>query len=138
MTTRSASILLGIVFIAVGLLGYVDNPIIYDSDEAVFHANSTHNMVHIISGIAFLLIAFAAPRRAGLFMKIFGAVYLLLGILGLATIGDDGMTELLGFLHVNGADNYLHIGLGLLIFLASMLPEGPVVDRDRRTTDHVR
>jgi hypothetical protein len=122
MNTRSASILFGVVFIAVGILGFIPNPIIGEED-AIFHANTTHNMVHIISGVLFLLIAFAAPARAGLFLKVFGAVYLLLGILGLATIGDEGMTELLGFLHVNGADNYLHIGLGIAILLAGFLPE---------------
>lgn len=81
-------------------------------------------MVHIISGILFLLIAFVAPARAALFLTVFGVVYLLLGILGLFTIGSAGMTELLGFLPVNGADNYLHIGLGIAIFSAGMLPGG--------------
>lgn len=122
MNTRSASILIGVIFIAVGILGFVPNPIIGEED-AVFHADTTHNMVHIISGVLFLLVAFAAPARSGLFLKIFGVVYLLLGILGMATIGDEGMTQLLGFLHVNGNDNYLHIGLGVLILLAGFLPE---------------
>lgn len=123
MNTRSASILFGIVFIAVGILGFFPNPIIGESADAIFHADTVHNTVHIISGVLFLLFAFAIPARAGLFLKIFGVVYLLLGILGLANIGDDGMTELLGFLHVNGADNYLHIALGIAIFLAGLLPE---------------
>lgn len=32
------------------------------------------------------------------------------------------MTELLGFLPVKGADNYLHVGFGIEIFSAGMLP----------------
>lgn len=135
MNTRTASILFGIVFIAVGILGFVPNPVIAE-EGAVFHADSTHNMVHIISGVLFLLIAFAAPARAGLFLKIFGAVYLLLGIMGLATIGDDGMTQLLGFLHVNGADNYLHIGLGIVILLAGFLPELRAATTERTRTTY--
>lgn len=122
MNTRTASIIWGIVFLAVGLLGFVDNPIIADSHDATFHADSTHSMVHIISGVLFLLVAFASPANAALFLKIFGIVYLVLGIWGMATIGSDGMTTLLGFLNVNGKDNYLHIILGVLIFLSGMLP----------------
>jgi len=123
MNTKTASIIIGIIFIAVGLLGFISNPIVGASHDAIFHADSVHNMVHIISGVLFLVFAFAAPAHAGLFLKVFGIVYLGLGILGLATIGDSGMIKLLGFLPVNGADNYLHIGLGMVILLAGLLPQ---------------
>jgi hypothetical protein len=127
MTTKTAALILGLIFLAVGLLGFVPNPIVGESHDALFHADAVHNGVHIVSGILFLLVALAAPARAGLFLKVFGVVYLLLGILGMATIGSEGMTELLGFLPVNGADNYLHIGLGIVIFLAGLLPDSAAV-----------
>lgn len=123
MNTRTASILIGVVFIAVGLLGFVTNPIIGTSPDAIFHADKTHNIVHIVSGVLFLLIAMAAPAATGGFLKLFGIVYLGLGIWGMTSIGNTDMTSLLGFLHVNAADNYLHIGLGVLIFLAGFLPK---------------
>lgn len=123
MNTKTASLIIGITFIAVGLLGFIPNPIVGGSHDAIFHADAVHNMVHIVSGVLFLIIAFAAPARAALFLKVFGIVYLLLGVVGLATIGSAGMTKLLGFLPINGADNYLHIGLGIVIFLAGMLPQ---------------
>jgi hypothetical protein len=122
MNTRTAAIIFGIIFLAVGLLGFVDNPFIGESADATFHADQTHNIVHIVSGVLFLLVAMAAPASAGLFLKIFGIVYLGLGIWGAAVIGSEGMTTLLGFLHVNSSDNYLHIALGVLIFLAGMFP----------------
>lgn len=123
MNTKTASLIIGVIFIAVGLLGFIPNPIVGSSHNAIFHADAVHNMVHILSGALFLIFAFAAPARAGLFLKVFGVVYLLLGIIGLVSIGSEGMTDLLGFLPVNGADNYLHIGLGIVIFLAGMLPD---------------
>lgn len=122
MTAKNAAIILGVTFIAVGILGYTSNPII-GPDEALFHTDSLHNIVHLVSGALFLLVAVAFPGSVRSFLKIFGVVYLFLGILGLFTIGSDGTTHLLGFLHVNGADNYLHIVLGLVIFLAGMLRE---------------
>jgi len=125
MNARTAAIIIGVLFIGVGLLGYVPNPIIGESPDAIFHADSVHNMVHIVSGVLFLLIAVAAPAASAGFLKIFGLVYLLLGILGMTRIGEDGMTNLFGFLHVNGPDNYLHIGLGLVILLAGFLRYRP-------------
>jgi hypothetical protein len=117
MNTKTAALVIGFVFIAVGLLGFTSNPII-GPDDAIFHANTLHNMVHIISGALFVLVALAAPASAGIVLRIFGVVYFLLGVLGLITIGTSGMGKLLGFLHVNGADNFLHIALGVIIFLA--------------------
>ena len=127
MNTKTAALLVGIIFLLVGILGYFPNPIIGHSDDAIFHADSTHNMVHIISGVLFLIVAMASPASAGMFLKVFGIVYLVLGVYGLLTIGDSGTTELLGFLTVNGADNYLHIALGILIFLLGFLPGRRVV-----------
>jgi hypothetical protein len=126
MNTRTASIIIGIIFLAVGLLGFTSNSIIGDSHDAMFHADTTHNMVHIVSGVLFLLVAFASPANAGMFLKLFGIVYLGLGIWGAATIGSEEMITLLGFLHVNSKDNYLHIALGAVIFLAGMLPRYPL------------
>jgi len=120
MTVKSAAVLVGLIFIVVGILGYVDNPIVGDSPDAIFHADSTHNMVHIISGAVFLLIAILAPSLTRTFMIIFGLVYLGLGIMGMVNTGEGGMVELLGFLHVNNADNYLHIGLGVVILLLAL------------------
>ena len=120
MTAKTAALIIGIIFIAVGLLGFIDNPIIADSENAIFHADTVHSTVHIISGVLFALVALAAPGFAATFMVIFGLVYLALGIIGFVTIGNQGMTKVLGFLHVNGADNYLHIALGVVITLAGM------------------
>jgi len=64
MTAKTAAIFIGLIFIAVGLLGYVDNPIVGTSEGAIFHTDSVHNIVHIISGALFLLVALAAPGSA--------------------------------------------------------------------------
>ena len=120
MTAKTAALIIGVIFIAVGLLGFIDNPIIANSDQAIFHADTTHSIVHIVSGVLFVLIAMAAPASAGTFLVIFGIVYLVIGILGVTSIGDAGMTKVLGFLHVNAADNYLHIALGIVIALAGI------------------
>lgn len=120
MSTKITAIIIAIAFLAIGLLGYVENPIVGRSDDAIFHADSIHNIVHIVSGLLFLLFAYFLPGYLNTFLKIFGIVYFIIGLLGLLKIGGSGMTEVLGFLHVNGADNFLHLGLGLIIFLAGV------------------
>ena len=129
MTAKTAALIIGVIFIAVGLLGFIDNPIVGDSDKAIFHADKMHNLVHIGSGVLFVLVALAAPAAAGGFMLFFGMVYLLIGILGFISFGTQGMGKVLGVLHVNGADNFLHAGLGLLIIIAGMASRKSVANR---------
>ena len=121
MTAKTSALIIGIIFIAVGLLGFIDNSIIGTSDNAIFHADTVHNMVHIGSGILFILFALAATGSTGTFLIVFGIVYLAIGILGLISFGAKGMGTVLGILHVNGADNLLHVALGAVIFLAGIV-----------------
>lgn len=100
-----------VVFALVGLLGFVSNPIVGAS--GMFATDLNHNLVHLISAAVF---AFAASRGAAttsLVMKIFGVVYLLVGVLGMAGMATDG--SLFGLMQVNDADNYLHLALGVVI-----------------------
>ena len=122
MKITTAAIVIGVAFVLVGILGFFPNPIIADSHDAIFHADAIHSSVHIISGVLFLFFAFSAVGTLPMFMKVFGVVYFLLGVMGLFSVASaDTTTRLLGFLHVNGPDNYLHIALGVVIFVASML-----------------
>jgi hypothetical protein len=115
MRAKTAALVIGLVFIVVGLLGFTNNPIIGDSDRAIFHADTVHNMVHIISGLLFALVALTTLRYIYTFFMLFGIVYLLLGVIGFFSIGAEGLGRVLGFLHVNGADNFLHVALGVII-----------------------
>ena len=129
MSAKTSALIIGIIFIAVGLLGFIDNPIVGTSENAIFHADTMHNMVHIGSGILFVLFAMAAPASTVTFMVVFGIVYLLIGVLGLISFGTQGMGKVLGILHVNGADNLLHVGLGVLILIAGIASRRAVAVR---------
>jgi hypothetical protein len=52
---KSAAILFGIVFLAVGILGFVPGVTTNEMLLGTFHVNAAHNVVHIASGIIFLL-----------------------------------------------------------------------------------
>lgn len=114
MTARLAAIVIGIVFLAVGVLGFVPNPLV--SETGLFAVNAVHNLVHLVSGAVLLAGAYTALGSAN-GLKIIGAVYGLVAILGLIV----GPGMLLGLVHINAADNLLHVLLAVVILAAGFL-----------------
>ena len=55
--TQTWMALAGIVLVAVGLLGFIQNPIVYSTD-ALLLTDTLHNVVHIATGVLALIIAF--------------------------------------------------------------------------------
>ena len=107
--------ILGVVFLLVGLLGFV-SPNLLGA-----HLNAAHNVVHIVSGALALYFGFAGTLAgAKTFSLVFGVVYLGLGVLGMAMgTGADRMW-MLGPLHFGQVDHGIHILLGV-VFLAGGL-----------------
>jgi hypothetical protein len=100
----------GATLLLVGIVGFAVNSNFDTGDGVstgdkliVFELNGWHNLVHIASGLLGLLL-FRRNDTARLFALGFGAVYLIVTIIGFA----DG-TDVLGLIPVNGADNVLHL-----------------------------
>ena len=114
MTARLAAIIIGIVFLAVGILGFIPNPLV--SADGLFAVNTVHNLVHIVSGLVLLAGAYSALGSAN-GLRIIGVIYGLVAILGLIL----GPGMLLGLVHINAADNWLHVLLAVVILGAGFL-----------------
>lgn len=115
---KKLAIIFGIVFIVIGLLAFIPNPIV--GPGAFFEANVAHDLVHIISGIIFLIVAAKSDKAASTVLTVFGVIYLLVTLLGFIAGGDG---NLLG-LTINTADNFLHLVLAV-VFLAAGLGTKP-------------
>ena len=116
---KPAAILFGIVFLAVGILGFV--PAVTNNEMllGIFHVNTAHNFVHIASGIVFLLCGMVGAGPSRIFFRIFGLVYALVAVLGFRT--GDGL--LLGLISNNTADTWLHVVLAAaMLFLGFAAP----------------
>ena len=74
MTARIAAIVIGIVFVLIGLLGFFNNPVL-----GLFLVNPAHNIVHIVSVV---LLAGAYSSLGSTALKIVGVVYAIIAILG--------------------------------------------------------
>lgn len=96
-------------FIASGVLGFVPNPVV--APEGVFAVNIWHNLVHVITGMVFALGTVASDRTGVRIVRGVSLFYIAVAALGFVTSGD----MLLGFIHVNQADRWLHLGLAVVI-----------------------
>jgi len=119
---------LGIVLIAVGVLGFVDNPIVSEpQNDPIFHTGLVHNIVHIATGAVALFIAFGLSglARANALIA-FGAVY---GLVLLATLVSPDLFGI--FEHpVNAADHLLHVLLTAGPILVGWLARSELTERD--------
>jgi hypothetical protein len=108
------SLLFGITLLAVGILGFIANSSfgsgsnVQGSDFIIFEVNGWHNLVHIASGLAGIVLSRRADS-ARLFALGFGAVYLAVTIWGFV----DG-NDVLGLIPVDTADNILHLAIAAL------------------------
>lgn len=109
MNTRVISLIYGVTFIAVGLLGFIPNPLV--SSVGFFAVNAAHNAVHVLTGCVFIACLFKYPGYESRVLKIVGIGYVLVSVLGFLTSG----TMLLGMVHINVADRWLHTGLAIAI-----------------------
>ncbi len=107
------------VFVVTTVIGFVPNPVV--GKGALFVTNAAHNLVHLATAIGFAIVASIGDRASAGFMKAFGAVYLMVGILGFITLGSAAETHLLGLIHINQLDNFLHVGLASVIAAAGFL-----------------
>ncbi|GAC1414049.1 MAG: hypothetical protein NVSMB66_6920 [Candidatus Doudnabacteria bacterium] len=111
---KKAVMVLGVVFILVGVLGFVNNPIL-----GFFNTNLLHNVVHLASGLVLVFAASRSEDAAQMAAKVFGVVYLLVTVLGFVAM--PLMTKLI---NLNTADNFLHILLTVvLLYLGFGLPK---------------
>jgi hypothetical protein len=120
------STIYGAMFVVFGLLGFVPNPLV--GDNGFFMTNGAHDFAHLLIGAVLLWAGTQAERTSYLSLMTFGAVYGLLALMGYATAGAEGHANLLGIVHVNGNDNWLHVLLAVLL-IATALASRRVIPR---------
>ena len=121
--------LLGVVFILVGVAGFVAPGLLGT------HLSLAHNAVHLISGAIALYFGFAGSASAARgFCLVFGAVYLLLGIVGFV-MGHPGASMMTGMmfedsklwkvipgtLELGKMDHIVHCLLGVVFLIGGAL-----------------
>jgi uncharacterized membrane protein len=109
---KTVATLLGVVFILVGIVGFV-SPNLLGA-----HLGKLHNVVHLVSGaISLYMGTKGSLSGARNFCIIFGLIYGLLGVVGyFVGTGPEHMLEL-PRLMLGTRDHIIHIALGVLYLI---------------------
>ena len=128
---RLLGVIFGVVYLLVGILGFFitsGTGFVATSGPqllGLFAVNPLHNVAHLIIGAAVLIAALSGTRAAKGVNTTIGAVYLLLGIVGLFIANGNNPLNILA---LNSADNVLHFGTAVVL-----LAVGLGADRSART-----
>jgi len=115
VNAKTAAMVLGIVFVIVGALGFVPNPIV--GANGIFMTNHMHDWVHVGSGIVLLLGAYS-PLGSSMALRVVGIIYAIVAVLGFV------MGDMVFGIAMNMADHWLHVVLAIVILYAGFgLPD---------------
>ena len=135
---QSAALLVGVVFLLVGVLGFIPGITTnydelkfagHDSDAqllGIFDTSILHNIVHLLFGVVGLALA-RTYDGARNYLIGGGIIYLALFLYGALLGADEGGAN---FIPMNWADNVLHVVLGL-----GMVALGVVLGREPARRD---
>jgi Domain of unknown function (DUF4383) len=134
---RTAALLVGAVFLLVGLLGFIPGITTHYGDLGaaghtsdakllgIFQVSILHNIVHLLFGVAGVLLS-RTNEGARNYLIGGGVIYLVLWLYGLVIDKDSSAN----FVPINSADDWLHFVLGV-----AMIGLGVLLSRNLRTAD---
>ena len=98
----------GIVFVILGILGFLPGITYHHYLFGIFHVNALHNLINIVAGIIAYAVSRTNWRACQLFFRIFGVIFVLIGFIGFSY----GMKPIFGIIANNMAGAWLHIVIG--------------------------
>ena len=117
VTSKNICLAFGLPFVGLGVLGFFPNPLI--SHHGVFEVNVMHNVLHVVVGAIFLAGALLSNRVARRTLQSLSVAGIVLAVLGFVAKND----LILGVIHVNEADKWLHAALAVvLVGIAFFVP----------------
>lgn len=130
MNARTFALIFGIVFLAVGILGFGIVPGVLQEQTGsgmqasgmllgLFHVNTLHNIIHILFGLWGLVASRSLGGAVGYF-KAVAVIYALLAILGLIAATATGF----GYVMLGGYNVYLHAALAVVAAIIGFVKKG--------------
>jgi hypothetical protein len=129
LTAKNYARIFGVIFVLVGVVGFfltgfsgfaaTDGPVLI-----LFQVNPLHNIVHLLLGAIYLIGSRGSEAGARAVVFVLSLAYLAVGVVGLFVIDTNA-----NIVAVNQADNFLHIGTGLL----GLIVAGISAARERQT-----
>jgi hypothetical protein len=110
--TKTVLYVVGAVLTVVGVLGFVNNPVL-----GIFAVDTIHNLIHIVTGLALLWAAYSGGSQMRTFAIVLGIVYAIVAVLGFILPGD----SILGLIESNMADDVLHLVLAAVLLYVGFM-----------------
>lgn len=120
---RTVAAVFGVVYLIVGVVGFIP-AFVTDATQGmssatgsvlgIFPINALHNIVHLLLG-AILLYGASSTPAAVMVLKGVGALYVVLGVVGI--ILPDG----LGLVPLGGTDIFLHFGTAAVLLIVAFM-----------------
>ena len=114
---RTPVAILGVIFILLGILGFVSNPLI--GANALFAAGIVHNLFHLTAGGILLAVSLRPSRNIILWLRLIGSGFFLLGLLGFLLVSPEGKS-FLGLIETNDHTSWLHLIAGVILFVSTL------------------
>ena len=110
MPLKTIAVIFGVIFVAVGALGWI--PAVNPGGKllGLFDVNVAHNLVHLATGIVAIVVGMMSDKASKLFFQVFGVIYALVAVLGFVS----GDQPLLGIVNNNAADTWLHVVIAVV------------------------
>lgn len=102
---------MGCLFLTGGVLAFVPGVTKDGMYFGVFMVNTAHNIMHIVSGLLFLIASMLGATPARVWFLLFGAIYAALAAIGLVV--GDGL--IFGLIMNSPFDSWGHAGLALIM-----------------------
>ena len=117
---KTVALIFGVIYTLVGVAGFLSplggtfgmTPVPL---MGVFYINLVHNIVHLIIGIAGLLMA-GTVASAARYLRVFGIILVLVAVIGLIRAIE---ATIHGYLPIGGPDVWLHLASGLIMLWGS-------------------
>ena len=119
--SQSWATLAGIVLVAAGLLGFLNTSIIGEADNALVRTGTVHNIVHLITGLVALYIAFGLKgQQQATAVLGFGVLYVIIFVAVVAS------PTLFGLFSVasNASVHVIHAAVALVSLAVGYMARG--------------
>jgi hypothetical protein len=120
-TAKTWSALVGIVLIAAGLLGFLNTSVVGSAEDALVRTDNIHNVVHLLTGLIALFIAFGlrGEQQANAVIG-FGILYTIMFVAVLVS------PTLFGIFSVpsNAAVHLIHVAVAVVSLAVGFLARG--------------
>jgi uncharacterized membrane protein YuzA (DUF378 family) len=110
-TNRIVALVIGVLFLLLGIIGFFASSSMTPANVLGLDVDLMHNIVHVLTGILGIWAAFGGWSRW--FNRVFGIVYILIGLAGLIP-GLYFNQMFLGLMHLNAGDNVFHLVVGVI------------------------